>query len=88
MSKPVVTINYNSSLESFYNGIREMLNARYHSGGLACDPSGNYTPTAAELTQQGALSSHAAHAGDGIEIRGNHAYQNGVDLGDIERLIK
>ncbi len=71
---PTVIINTHSSLESLYDGIREMLNARYHQPGNSF-PS--YTISDQELTEISSLSSYASHASDNLYVDGIH----------IERLI-
>jgi hypothetical protein len=71
---PTVLINTHSSLESLYDGIREMLNARYHQPGNSF-PS--YKISDQELTEISSLSSYACHASDNLYVDGIH----------IERLI-
>lgn len=71
---PTVIINTHSSLESLYDGIREMLNARYHQPGNSFP---TYTISDQELTEISSLSSSASHASDNLYVDGIH----------IERLI-
>lgn len=71
---PTVLINTHSSLESLYDGIREMLNARYHQPGNSFP---TYTISDQELTEISSLSSYASHASDNLYVDGIH----------IERLI-
>lgn len=71
---PTVIINTHSSLDSLYDGIREMLNTRYHQPGNTF-PS--FELSDQELTEISSLSSYASHASDNLFVDGVH----------IERLI-
>lgn len=71
---PTVIINTHSSLDSLYEGIREMLDARYHQPGNSF-PS--YEISDQELAELSSLSSYASHASDNLYVDGIH----------IERLI-
>lgn len=87
MKTPIVLIHSgaNSSLESFYDGIKEMLNSKYHQSGNSFP---TFTVSDAEKTEQAALSSHAAHAGDGVIVDGHMAsLDGGRTWQPIERLI-
>lgn len=77
---PSVLIHMNSSLESFYEGIRAQLVARYHAPGNAFP---QYEVSDAEIAEQASLASYASHASDGVEYGGGQ-YVNGVH---IERLL-
>ncbi len=71
---PTVIINTHSSLDSLYDGLREMLNARYHQPGNTF-PS--FEISDQELTEISSLSAYATHASDNLFVDGVH----------IERLI-
>ena len=83
MKTPVVLIHSGagSSLESFYEGVRQSLNERYHQPGNSFP---TFTLSDEEIAEQESLSSYAAHASDNLRVNGNSLYVNGVH---IERLI-
>lgn len=76
MSSPVVIIHTNASatLADYYEAIKASLDARYHAPGNSFP---DFHVSEQELAEQAALSSYAAHAGDGLHIGSTH----------IERLI-
>jgi hypothetical protein len=72
---PTVLIHANSSLDHFYDGIQEMLNARYHQPGNSFP---TYQLSDQELAEIASQSSYASNFSDIL-------YHDGVH---IERLIR
>jgi len=69
-----IIILSNSNIESFYDNVMEMLDARYHQPGNSFP---TYQLSDQEIGEIESLSSYASHASDNVYIDGKH----------IERLI-
>ena len=83
---PIVTITYNSGLDGLYESIMASIDARYHSPGNSFKI---VSESIQEAGQRESMTSHAAHASDGVIVNGHMAsVDGGATWVHIERLLK